>query len=61
MYIGLWDTLAAELGRVLATGFDPERAKAQLCQAIADRKIAVRVHCADGGVIEAVISTYPDG
>jgi len=52
MYIGLWDTLAAELGRVLATGFDPERAKAQLCQAIADRKIAVRVHCADGGVIE---------
>jgi hypothetical protein len=43
MYVPEWEILADVLTRVLATGLEPERAKGQICSAIDDRKIGIRV------------------
>ena len=43
MYIPEWETLSATLARVLASGLDAERARQQICAAIADGSIEVRV------------------
>jgi hypothetical protein len=52
MYVPEWETLAAALNRVQTTGLDAEQAKKPVGWAMADRKIEVRVHCADGCVLE---------
>jgi hypothetical protein len=41
-----WEPLADALKRVMATGIDEDEAKADLCRAVADRKIVVRVRTA---------------
>jgi hypothetical protein len=43
MYVPQWETLSDALARVLATGLDAVQAKRQICAAIADRAISVRV------------------
>ncbi len=51
MYVPEWEILADALTRVQATGLDAEQAKKPIGWAIADRKIEVRVHCANGWVL----------
>jgi hypothetical protein len=42
-YVPDWEPLANALKRVLSTGSKEPDAKANICKAVADRKIAVRV------------------
>jgi hypothetical protein len=42
-YVADWEPLAEALKRVMATGANEHQAKADICNAVADRKIAVRV------------------
>ena len=41
-----WEPLADALKRVLATGVDKDEARVDLCRAVADRKIHIRVRIA---------------
>ena len=52
-YVPDWEPLANALTRVMASGVNEQQAKADICNAVADRKIVVRV------VIEK--SYLPDG
>ena len=47
-YIPDWEPLAAALNRIVASNIEESEAKADLCHAIADRKISVRVTLAGG-------------
>jgi hypothetical protein len=45
-YVPDWESLAAKLKRVMETGASEEEAKLDICRAVADRKIRVRVRVA---------------
>jgi hypothetical protein len=42
-YVPDWEPLAAALKRVMATGATDDDAKLDICRAVADRKVSVRV------------------
>jgi hypothetical protein len=53
-YVPEWEPLANALTRVMASGVNEQQAKADICNAVADRKIVARVvidksHLLDGG------------
>lgn len=59
IYVPEWEILADALTRVQATGLGAEQAKKSIVWAIADRKIEVRVHCANGWVLEGTRIDVP--
>ena len=46
MYVPAWETLSDAVSRVVATGLDMESARKQICSAIADGAITIRVEVA---------------
>ncbi len=52
MLVREWESLAAALSRLLLGGLNGSEAKADLCYAIANRKIDVRAHCTNGCMLK---------
>jgi hypothetical protein len=49
-YVREWETATEALHRLKASGHTEAQAMRDICDAIADRAIPIRVHCADGNV-----------
>jgi hypothetical protein len=60
-YLPDWMSLADALKRVMATDVDADRAKLDLCGAMADRKIGVRVRIAAGDDYGEAGRLFPHG
>jgi hypothetical protein len=65
-YIPDWEPLSAAVNRIMASGVEESEAKADLCNAIADQKISVRVTRArgkgvySGGNVRPPVHLEPD-